>query len=341
MPATIPDSWRERLDGAREILAGAAHRTPIVTSRTLGERTSARVYLKCENFQRAGAFKFRGAFHALSRLGPEERERGVLTYSSGNHAQAIALAGRRLGIRTTIVMPTDAPRVKRAATAGYGAEVIDYDRAEATREELAARIEKERGLVVVPPYDHEDIVAGQATATIELLDQIREAEGAAPDLVLAPCGGGGLLSGTALATKSRAPSARVVGVEPELADDATRTFRTGTLHTIADPPTIADGKRTPSLGRVTMPLVLEHVDDMRTVTEREIVDAMRFLFERTKLVVEPSGVLGVAALLAGRIDLPPAPADGPPRVAVILSGGNVDPLVFAKLVTEGVPGANP
>lgn len=303
-------------------LEGIAHRTPVMHSRTLDERVGTEVQLKCESFQRVGAFKFRGAYNALSQLDDEARRRGVVTHSSGNHAQAVALAGSLLGIRTTIVMPENAPPTKRAATEAYGAEVVAYDPETAKREELSAAIRRERGCVLVPPYDDASIIAGQGTAALELIDDYGSF-----DTILAPCGGGGLLSGTAIAVKSRNPECRVIGIEPELADDATKTFRTGTLHTVHNPPTIADGTRTPSLGAITMRVVLDHVDDMQTVTESEIVAAVRFLFFRMKLVIEPSGALGVAALLAGRV----RPAG---RTGVILSGGNVDGSVFAEILAS-------
>jgi threo-3-hydroxy-L-aspartate ammonia-lyase len=298
---------------AAGLLRGVAHRTPVVTSRTLDERMGARVFLKCENLQRSGAFKFRGAYNALSRLTREERGRGVVAYSSGNHAGAVALAGRLLGVRATLVMPADAPAAKLEATRGYGAEVVLYERGRESREEIAAALREERGLTVVPPYDHPQVVAGQGTAALELLE-----ETGGLDAVLVPCGGGGLLSGTALAAEAFGAGCRVVGVEPEAADDATRSFRTGRLHTVQDPPTIADGLRTPSLGRITFPLVMEHVAEMRTVREAGIVEAMRFLWTRMKLVVEPSGAVPLAALLAD-----PEPFRGM-RVGVVLSGGNVD-----------------
>jgi threo-3-hydroxy-L-aspartate ammonia-lyase len=277
------------------------------------ERTGASVFFKCESFQRAGAFKFRGAYNALSQLTPEERARGVLTFSSGNHAQAIALAGRLLGVPTSIVMPADAPAVKLTATRGYGGEVITYDRARESREELGRRLAAERGLVVIPPYDHAHVIAGQGTAARELLEDVGPL-----DLLLAPCGGGGLLSGSALSARALSPGCRVIGVEPERADDATRSFRTRTLHTVTNPDTIADGARTPSLGSLTFPLVLQHVDDMITVSDEAIVRAMRVLWERMKLVVEPTGALAAAALLEGAV------AANGRRVGVILSGGNVD-----------------
>jgi threonine dehydratase len=312
------------IEAARERLRGVAHVTPVATSRTLDERVGGQVFLKCENLQRVGAFKIRGAYNALSLIPPERRAAGVLTYSSGNHAQGVALAGRLLGISTTVVMPTGAPAAKRAATAGYGARIVTYDPAETTREEVAAALPEAHSATVVPPYDHLDVIAGQGTAALELFEQ------AGPlDLLLTPCGGGGLLSGSAVAAGAVAPGCRTIGIEPELADDATRSFRTRTLQTVRNPPTIADGVRTPSLGRYTFPLVLAHVADMQTVSEEEIKAAVRFLFERLKLVVEPSGALGVAALLAGKVDA------GGRRVGVILSGGNVDAATFAQILLEG------
>ena len=298
---------------AAERLDGIANRTPVMTSRTLDARVGASVFCKCENFQRAGAFKFRGAYNALRQLSPAQQQRGVLTYSSGNHAQAVALAGRLLGIPTTIIMPDDAPAVKLAATRGYDAEVILYHRQEITREALARQLGQERGLPLIPPYDHPHIVAGQGTAAKELFE-----ETGTLDLLLVCCGGGGLLSGSALAAKALAPSCRVVGVEPAQADDATRSFHSGRLHTVHNPETIADGARTPSLGTITFPLVLHYVDDMVTVSEKAIRRAMHFLWERMKLVVEPTGALAVAALLDQAVVAPEA------RIGLLISGGNID-----------------
>jgi threonine dehydratase len=294
-------------------LEGVAHRTPVATSRTLDERLGARLFLKCESLQRAGAFKFRGAYNAVARLSGAERARGILTYSSGNHAQAIALASRLLGARATIVMPANAPAAKRRATEGYGARVVSYDAATQKREEVAERLRAEGDPVLVPPYDHADVIAGQGTAAKELFEDAGEM-----DLLLVCCGGGGLLSGSALSARALSPRCRVVGVEPEAADDATRSFRTGVLHTVTNPSTIADGARTPSLGALTFPLVRANVDDMTTVSDDDLVHAMRFVWERMKLVVEPTGVLGLAAALRGRVDVAGR------RVGVILSGGNVD-----------------
>jgi threonine dehydratase len=298
---------------AAERLAGVAHRTPVATSRTLDERLGARLFLKCENMQRAGAFKFRGAYNAIARLSDAERARGVLTYSSGNHAQAIALAARLLGARATIVMPANAPAAKRRATEGYGGRVAEYDPATQKREEVAERLRADGDPVLVPPYDHADVIAGQGTAAKELFEDAGEM-----DVLLVCCGGGGLLSGSALSARALSRRCRVVGVEPEAADDATRSFRTGVLHTVSNPATIADGARTPSLGALTFPLVRENVDDMATVSDEDLVHTMRFVWERMKLVVEPTGVLGLAAAFRGRVDV------AGQRVGVILSGGNVD-----------------
>ncbi|PSQ99625.1 MAG: threo-3-hydroxy-L-aspartate ammonia-lyase [Bacteroidetes bacterium QS_9_68_14] len=298
---------------AARLADGVAHRTPVMTSRQANEVTGAEVFFKCENLQRTGAFKLRGAYNALAQFSDEQQARGVLTYSSGNHAQAVALAGRMLGIRATIIMPSDAPAVKRAATEGYGAEIVEYDRAATTREALADRLATERGLPVLPPYDHPHVVAGQGTAGQELCEDVPGL-----DALLVCCGGGGLLGGCAIAAKALQPDCRVVGVEPERADDAARSFRTGELHTVAAPDTIADGARTPSLGEVTFPLVREHADAFATVSEEAIAAATRFLCERLKLVVEPTGALAFAALLDGAVE-----AEGQ-RVGVTISGGNAD-----------------
>ena len=305
-------------------IAGVAHRTPVATSRTLDERLGARLFLKCENVQRAGAFKFRGAYNAIARLAPEERSRGVLTYSSGNHAQAIALASRLLGARATIVMPGNAPAAKRRATEGYGARVVEYDPATQKREEVAEGLRAQGDPVLVPPYDHADVIAGQGTAAKELFE-----DAGAMDVLLVCCGGGGLLSGSALAARALSPGCRVIGVEPAAGDDATRSFRTGVLHTVTNPATIADGARTPSLGSLTFPLVRANVDDMATVSDEDLVRAMRFVWERMKLVVEPTGVLGLAAALGGRVDV------AGKRVGVVLSGGNVD-LAYALDLFRGI-----
>jgi threonine dehydratase len=301
------------IESAAERLAGVAHRTPVVTSRSLDAETGARIFFKCENLQRAGAFKFRGAYNALSRLSPDERQRGVVTDSSGNHAQAVALAGRLLDVATVIVMPSDAPDVKRLATAAYGGEIVLYDRDRDDREVIGRRLAAERGLTLIPPYDHPHVIAGQGTAARELLEDVREL-----DVVLVPCGGGGLLSGTALSTAALSPGTRVIGVEPAAGDDGTRSFRSRELQTVRNPQTVADGARTPSLGTLTFPIVLAHVSDMTTVDDPTLIRAMFHLWERLKLVVEPTGALAAAAALYGHLSL------AGKRVGVVLSGGNVE-----------------
>ena len=313
-------TWAD-VASAADRLEGVAHRTPVMTSRQFDARTGARAFFKCENFQRMGAFKFRGAYNALSRLDPDARKRGVVTFSSGNHAQAVALAGRLLGIPAVIVMPGDAPAVKVAATKGYGAEVVLYDRAAGEdREQVAARVSGERGCTVIPPFDHAHVIAGQGTAAKELLEETGPL-----DWLFVCCGGGGLLSGCAVAAHHLSPGIKVVGVEPAAGDDAARSFRTKQLQRVENPVTIADGARTESLGQITFPLVLANVQDFLTVTDEELVEAMRFVWERMKLVVEPTGVLATAGVLSGRIDMRGS------RVGIVLSGGNVDLRAAAKL----------
>jgi threo-3-hydroxy-L-aspartate ammonia-lyase len=297
---------------AHERIKPQARRTPVLTSSTVDSMTGARVFFKCENLQRMGAFKFRGAYNAMSQLFPEQRKRGVLAFSSGNHAQAVALSGKLLGIPTTIVMPEDAPKVKLDATRGYGGEVVTYGKGE-NREALAKRLSDERNLTLIPPFDHPHIVAGQGTAAKELI------EDAGPlDLLLVPCGGGGLISGCAIAARHLSPQCRVIGVEPAAGDDATRSFREKRLVTIKTPDTIADGARTTSLGEITFPLVMRYVNDMLTVTDEELLRAMFWLWERMKIVVEPTGALAACAVLQKKLDLEKQ------RVGVVLSGGNVD-----------------
>jgi threonine dehydratase len=320
MPASPPTPDRSTLAvdyadvaAAAARLDGVVHRTPVLTSRTFNERVGADVYFKCENFQRTGAFKIRGGYNTLAQLPAAQKERGVLTYSSGNHAQAVALAGDLLGIPATIIMPEDAPQVKLDATRGYGAEIIPYDPTAITREELAEQIAEERDLLIIPPYDHPHVVAGQGTTGVELFDEVGDL-----DVLLVCCGGGGLLSGCAIAAKHHDPNCTVIGVEPDAGDDATRSFHTGELQTVHNPDTIADGARTPYLGAVTFPLVLEYADDMVTVTDDALRRTMHFVWERMKMVVEPTGVLAAAALHAGVV-----PGNGR-RIGVIVSGGNVD-----------------
>ena len=307
----------EDIAAAHERIKLQAKRTPVLTSSTVDAHVGAKVFFKCENFQRMGAFKFRGAFNALSQLSPEQRKRGVIAFSSGNHAQAVALSGKILGVKAVIVMPHDAPKVKLEATRGYGAEVVQYTRHE-EREQLARQLAAERGLTLVPPFDHPHIVAGQGTSAKELI------EDAGPlDVLVVPCGGGGLLSGCAVAAKHLVPKCKVIGVEPAAGDDATQSFKQKRLVTIAVPDTVADGARTPSLGEITFPLVMRYVDDMLTVTDDELKRAMFYLWERMKIVVEPTGALAYAALHTRKLQ----PSG---RVGVVLSGGNVDLAQISK-----------
>jgi len=301
-----------KVQAAKKRLAGHANLTPIMTSQTLNHKVSAQVFFKCENFQKAGAFKFRGAYNSMVQLSPSERKHGVITYSSGNHAQAVALVGKLLDIETTVVMPDNAPETKRAATKNYGAQIVSYDPKDASRKDIATQLQAQHGYTMIPPYDHQEVVAGQGTAVMEMIEALN-----ALDILLVPCGGGGLLSGSAISAKALVPKCQVIGVEPELADDATRSFHTKKRHRIENPPTIADGTRTPSLGKITYPLVLAYVDDMVTVPEAAIIAAVQFLFYRMKLVVEPSGALGLAALLSSAVT-----PNG--RIGVLLSGGNID-----------------
>ena len=302
-----------RIAAARRRLAGVAHVTPVMTSHQLDEACGARVFLKCENFQRGGAFKFRGAWNMLTALEAATRARGVVCYSSGNHAQAVALAARLHGVPAVVVMPGSAPAAKIAATRGYGAEVLHHDQLGVPREELAERVARERGLTLVPPFAHADIVAGQGTATAELL----ESHGPL-GLVLAPVGGAGLLSGTGLAAAADGRGTRVVGVEPAGGDDAARSFASGRLERVEHPDTICDGARTPCISPLTLALIRRYASDVVTVDDAQVGRAMRFVWERMKLVVEPTGALALAALLSGRVR---APGE---RVGVIVSGGNVD-----------------
>ncbi|MCW5803032.1 MAG: threo-3-hydroxy-L-aspartate ammonia-lyase [Deltaproteobacteria bacterium] len=310
----------EDVVAARARIRGVAIRTPVMTSRTADARAGASLFFKCEQLQRVGAFKFRGAYNALARFTPEQRARGVLTFSSGNHAQGIALAAQLLGIPATIVMPSDAPAVKVEATLGYGAEVVRYDRYTEDREALGRRLAGERGLTVIPPYDHADIIAGQGTAAAELLEE------AGPlDALVTPLGGGGLLSGSALAARALAPGCAVIGVEPAAGDDGRRSFRAGAIVRIDTPNTIADGAQTQALGALTFPIIRALVDDIETVADDELVRAMAFFASRMKLVVEPTGCLAAAYALRG-ID-----RFRGKRIGVILSGGNVDLARFCEL----------
>ncbi|HKQ59110.1 MAG TPA: threo-3-hydroxy-L-aspartate ammonia-lyase [Candidatus Eisenbacteria bacterium] len=319
------DQMIARLIAARQRLESVAHRTLVVTSRTLDERTGARVHLKCENLQRMGAFKFRGAYNTIVQIPEAERARGVVAYSSGNHGQAVTLVARMLGIPAAIVMPSTAPASKLDATRGYGAEVVFYDQAGEERDAMAERIARQRRMTLIPPFDHPEVIAGQGSATLELIEE------AGPlDLLLVPVGGGGLISGAATAAQVLSPACRVIGVEPEAGDDGGRSFRSGALERVPVPDTIADGARTPSLSALTLAIIRRSVADMITASDAELIRAMRFVWERMKLIVEPTGVLGLAPLLAGRVE-----ARGQ-RVGVILSGGNVD-MLQARAWFESTP----
>ncbi len=305
-------------------IEGVAHRTPVLTSTTADERTGASLHFKCENLQRMGAFKFRGAYNAIAQFAPEQRAGGVIAFSSGNHAQAIALAANLLGVRSVIVMPKDAPAVKVEATRGYGGEVIFYDRYTQNREEIGLRLAAERGLTLIPPYDHPDVIAGQGTAAVELFGETGPL-----DVLVVPLGGGGLLSGCALVARELSPSCRVIGVEPEAGNDGQRSFRSGAIVHIETPVTIADGAQTQHLGNHTFPVIQQLVSDIVTVSDPELVEAMKFFASRMKLVVEPTGCLAAAAVFSGKLDVTGK------RVGIILSGGNIDLVRFAELVKSG------
>ena len=312
------------VEAAAARLEGIAHRTPVMTSQTADARAGAKLFFKCENLQRAGAFKFRGAYNAIATLTGEQRRRGVIAYSSGNHAQAVALAGRLQGVATTIVMPKDAPASKVSATREYGGEIIFYDRYTESREEICARLAADRGLTIVPPYDHPPVIAGAGTAARELFELIGEL-----DVLLVCLGGGGLLAGSALAAKALSPRCRVIGVEPEAGNDGQQSFRSGRVVRIPVPRSIADGALTTFLGANNFPIIRALVDDIVTVTDPMLVEAMRFFAERMKLVVEPTGCLGAAAALARRCHQPGE------RVGILISGGNIDLPRYAELLRRG------
>ncbi|MBU9278961.1 threo-3-hydroxy-L-aspartate ammonia-lyase [Burkholderia multivorans] len=304
-------------------IAGHAHRTPVMTSRTVDDALGAQVFFKCENLQRMGAFKFRGAFNALSRFDAEQRRRGVVAFSSGNHAQAIALSARMLGIPATIVMPQDAPAAKIAATRGYGGTVVTYDRYTEDREQIGRELAQRDGLTLIPPYDHPDVIAGQGTAAMELFDEVGPL-----DAVFTPLGGGGLLSGTALATRALSPNARLYGVEPEAGNDGQQSFRSGAIVHIDTPRTIADGAQTQHLGNITFPIIRRDVDDILTATDDELVDCMRLFASRMKIVVEPTGCLSFAGARGMKDELKGK------RVGIVISGGNVDLDAFSALLAS-------
>jgi threo-3-hydroxy-L-aspartate ammonia-lyase len=310
------------VEAAAGRLHGVAHRTPVVTSRTLDARAGASVYVKPENLQRGGAFKFRGAYATICSLTQAERDRGVAAYSSGNHAQAVAIAASLLGTRAVILMPADAPAAKVDATRGYGADVVTYDRYTEDREALGKALAEERGLTLVPPYDHPCVMAGQGTVALELLADTPDLE-----LLVVPVGGGGLIAGCSTAAKALRPGIRVVGVEPEGGDDTKQSLAAGERVALDVPRTIADGLQATTPGELTFEVNSRLVDEVVTVTDAQLVDAMRFAFDRLKLVIEPSGAAGLAALLEGAI-----PEAKSRRVGVVISGGNVGAARFAELV---------
>jgi threonine dehydratase len=301
------------VEAAASRIAGVAHRTPVQTSRTLNEMIGAEVFFKCENFQRMGAFKFRGAFNALSKFSPEQRRAGVVAFSSGNHAQGIALSAKILNIPATIVMPHDAPAAKVAATKGYGANVVVYDRYTEDREAIGRRLADENGLTLIPPYDHPDVLSGQGTAAKELFEDV-----GALDYLFVPLGGGGLLSGSALSTRALAPQCVLYGVEPEAGNDGQQSFRSGEIVHIETPKTIADGAQTQHLGHYTFGIIKRDVNDILTAPDSDLVSAMKFFAARMKMVVEPTGCLGLAAALNMKDSLKGK------RVGVLISGGNID-----------------
>ncbi|MYN29820.1 threo-3-hydroxy-L-aspartate ammonia-lyase [Duganella levis] len=313
----------EDVVAASERIAGVVHRTPVLTSSTANAELGAEIFFKCENFQRMGAFKFRGGYNSLAKFTPEQRKAGVVAFSSGNHAQAIALSARLLGIPATIVMPHDAPAAKVAATRGYGAQVVIYDRYTEDREQIGRDLAAKHGLTLIPPYDHADVIAGQGTAAKELFEEVGRL-----DYVFAPLGGGGLLSGTALSTRALSPSAKLFGVEPEAGNDGQQSFRSGSIVHIETPKTIADGAQTQHLGNLTFPIIKRDVDDILTASDEQLRAEMRFFAERMKMVVEPTGALGLAAARAMKAQLQGK------RVGIIISGGNVDIARYAELLAQ-------
>ena len=309
---------------AAQTLKGVAHRTPVLTSATADRLTGAKVFFKCENLQRMGAFKFRGGYNAIANLSPEQRRAGVLTYSSGNHAQAIALAGKLLGVATTIIMPHDAPAAKKAATQEYGATVVSYDRYKQDREDVARDIQQKTGMAIIPPYDHLHVIAGQGTAALELLEDVGEL-----DYLLVCLGGGGLLAGSALAASVLSPQCKMFGVEPEAGNDGQQSLRKGEVVRIEPPRSIADGALTLYLGQLTFGVIKQRVKDILTVTDPQLIATMKFFAERKKIVVAPTGCLGAAALMHGALSV-----EKGARVGVILSGGNVDLAAYAGFLTQ-------
>ncbi|CRY03635.1 threo-3-hydroxy-L-aspartate ammonia-lyase [Yersinia enterocolitica] len=308
---------------AHQRITGVALKTPVLTSSTANEQTGAQLFFKCENFQHMGAFKFRGAYNALVKLSPQQQAKGVIAFSSGNHAQAIALSARKLGIRAVIVMPKDSPAVKIAATRGYGGEVVLYDRYLEDREAISNKLAQKQGLTLIPPYDYPDVMAGQGTAAKELFEEVGEL-----DVLLVPLGGGGLLSGCATVAKALYPNCQVIGVEPAAGNDGQQSFRSGKIVKIETPVTIADGAQTAALGHYTFPVIQERVDNILTATDDQLISAMKFFTSRMKIVVEPTGCLGAAVAFGDQLDLRGK------RVGVIISGGNVDLARLAHFIDK-------
>ncbi|HHH2130056.1 TPA: threo-3-hydroxy-L-aspartate ammonia-lyase [Yersinia enterocolitica] len=308
---------------AHQRITGVALKTPVLTSSTANEQTGAQLFFKCENFQHMGAFKFRGAYNALVKLSPQQQAKGVIAFSSGNHAQAIALSARKLGIRAVIVMPKDSPAVKIAATRGHGGEVVLYDRYLEDREAISNKLAQEQGLTLIPPYDYPDVMAGQGTAAKELFEEVGEL-----DVLLVPLGGGGLLSGCATVAKALYPNCQVIGVEPAAGNDGQQSFRSGKIVKIETPVTIADGAQTPALGHYTFPVIQERVDNILTATDDQLISAMKFFTSRMKIVVEPTGCLGAAVAFGDQLELRGK------RVGVIISGGNVDLARLAHFIDK-------
>jgi len=327
LPTGLPSY--EDVQRARSVLADVAHRTPVLTSRTADAMTGAQLFFKCENFQRVGAFKFRGAYYAIAKLDADARKAGVLTFSSGNHAQAVALAAQLLGVSACIIMPHDAPVAKRAATEGYGAKVISYDRYQEDREAVARKVQAQTGMTLIPPYDHADVIAGQGTAAAELFDEV-----GALDVLVVCLGGGGLLAGSALAAKAMSPDCQVIGVEPEAGNDGQQSLASGKIVTITPPKSIADGAVTPYVGRLPFAIMQRDVTAIETVSDVQLVETMRFFASRMKMVVEPTGCLAAAAVLQGVLQkrLPLAGR----RVGVLISGGNVDVAAYGRLLADSL-----
>ncbi len=311
----------EDVKAAQKRIAGVAHMTPVLTSRTADAMAGASLFFKAENLQRAGAFKFRGAYNSVAALDPAARANGVVAFSSGNHAQALAYAARLHGISSFIVMPKDAPAMKVAATRGYGAEVVFYDRYTEDREEITQRIAKERNATIIPPFDHAEVIAGQGTVALELIEEV-----GALDYLVVPLGGGGLLAGSALSARALAPGCKVIGVEPEAGDDGRQSLQKGEIVTIPVPKSIADGALTTAIGRHNFPILKQDVDDILTVSDTQLIETMRFFAERMKIIVEPTGCLAAAAVLQGILDCKGK------RVGMVFSGGNVDLKTFGALL---------